>query len=722
MGSLVALYNEWQIQLIVLLSFILQVLLFFTGSLRQGSTNGLLRGSIWLAYLGADMVAIYALGYLSRHQDNGTLETHPLVFFWAPFLLIHLGGQDTITAFSIEDNKLWLRHLLNMILEVSLALYVVWKSTSLRNNVELLVPALLLFVSGIIKYVERTMALKYGSQNEDRNPAFILDNQQRILRLVRGDVNHELVYNALVLDGRVRHQYFHRRSARHSIGEILSMDPAKHDDCGLVAKLLDAQLSLLYNDIYTKAPLLRSKSGILVRCISQVSTVVALVIFAVLGQKQSASRLYSRADIFITYILFIGGILLEICAVFTVLMASPWTWLWLEDRRYCRLARISWSLARLLVRRPLWSGKIGQYSYVNYMGIQDESATLSQKVVSLMRKTATAIGVKDVRNKLFWVSKRLDCKYETVDDKLMECVLREIRTIRTDTNNHQQPRQYPHMTPFLQSLQLTIEEEFPFTLCQLHIVTVVLLASTSADDMKSYSADTIEAAQMCRKLSNYMMYLITAHPDSASLLHITSVFNFELTLDMVLRADTTTTSSRKKKDEILRETEDSIKANYPHFPWSMEFREEVIMELAGIWVRLLIYAAGKSRTTELHTAMLARGGELLTFVWLLMAQHSLGDVTYSRIELTPRPDDPAATDFPAVRYVFHRHETGVAEHDVAARHGEVDGRGDVGLDGEVAARVDGVTPELAGDGAAEIVMDVGDATTGAGDDGHLSVS
>jgi hypothetical protein len=84
---------------------------------RQGSTNGLLRGTIWLAYLGADMVAIYALRYLSRHQDNGTMETHPLVFFWTPFLLIHLGGQDTITAFFMEDNKLWLRHLLNLVLE-----------------------------------------------------------------------------------------------------------------------------------------------------------------------------------------------------------------------------------------------------------------------------------------------------------------------------------------------------------------------------------------------------------------------------------------------------------------------------------------------------------------------------------------------------------------------------------------------------------------------------
>uniref|UniRef100_A0A0D9X2L9 DUF4220 domain-containing protein n=1 Tax=Leersia perrieri TaxID=77586 RepID=A0A0D9X2L9_9ORYZ len=552
MGSLLELYNVWEIQLLVLLSFILQVFLFFTGRLRQGSTNGLLRGSIWLAYLGADMVAIYALGYLSRHQDNDTMEAHPLVFFWPPFLLIHLGGQDTITAFSMEDNKLWLRHLLNLVLEVSLALYVFWKSTSLHNNVQLLVPSLFLFLSGIIKYGERTMALMYGSQKDDRNLGFKLNDQERILQLVNNDVYQELVYYALVSHQTIQREYFRRSNAAYNIGEPPRNLYPFILDYGLLDKLLDAQLSLLYNDIYTKATLLRTKNGILVRFISQLSTVVALVIFAVMGtKKQAASRLYGKADIVITYILFIGGILLEICAVFTFLMASPWTWLWLEDRRYCRLARISLSLVRVPVRRPLWSGKIGQYSCLNYMGIKDESC--SYIVMILMRKTATAIGVEDVRKKLFWVSKRLDCKYETVDNMLMECVMREIGTIELPV--FVQPQQWPHMMPFLQYLRFKFVEQFPLAVCHLHIITEVILASTSADHMKSYSADAIEAAQMCRKLSNYMMYLITAHPDFANVLQITSAFSFELTLEKVFTADTTTTSSRKKnKDEILRET------------------------------------------------------------------------------------------------------------------------------------------------------------------------
>lgn len=159
MESFGQLINEWEIQSLVLLSFVLQVFLFFTGSLRRCSRNAVLRVTIWVAYLGADVVAIYALGSLSRQKDanmdnnnnddDGSLRrNHPLAFLWAPFLLIHLGGQDTITAFSLEDNKLWLRHMLNMLAQVSLALYVFWKSGIWRHSVWLLLVAIFLFIPG----------------------------------------------------------------------------------------------------------------------------------------------------------------------------------------------------------------------------------------------------------------------------------------------------------------------------------------------------------------------------------------------------------------------------------------------------------------------------------------------------------------------------------------------------------------------------------------------
>jgi hypothetical protein len=119
----------------------------------------------------------------------------------------------------------------------------------------------------------------------------------------------------------------------------------------------------MYDDLYTKAPLLRKRSGIVLRCISQVSAIVALVLFAIISTKH-ADR-YGIADIAITYILFTGGFLLDVCAVITIL-ASARTWAWLEAEGYRRLAYMSKSLLCSKIfgspeTRPLWSGTMGQY-------------------------------------------------------------------------------------------------------------------------------------------------------------------------------------------------------------------------------------------------------------------------------------------------------------------------------------------------------------------------
>ncbi|KAJ7003227.1 hypothetical protein NC653_008463 [Populus alba x Populus x berolinensis] len=102
----------------VLFSLFLQILLIMFGSRRKRITRIWIRVLVWSSYLLADMVAAVALGVLSRSQlgeigDNIQFakENSSLRAFWAPFLLVHLGGLDTITAFSIEDNDLWLRHL-----------------------------------------------------------------------------------------------------------------------------------------------------------------------------------------------------------------------------------------------------------------------------------------------------------------------------------------------------------------------------------------------------------------------------------------------------------------------------------------------------------------------------------------------------------------------------------------------------------------------------------
>ena len=117
------LWNDWEIQCLVLVSFSLQVFLLFSAVFRKRHRSVVLSVLLWLAYLSADSVAVYLLGRLTLLVGDD--PRHQIVLFWAPFLLLHLGGQETMTAFSMEDCALWKRHLLNLATQVSLAVYVV---------------------------------------------------------------------------------------------------------------------------------------------------------------------------------------------------------------------------------------------------------------------------------------------------------------------------------------------------------------------------------------------------------------------------------------------------------------------------------------------------------------------------------------------------------------------------------------------------------------------
>ncbi|WJX09336.1 hypothetical protein P8452_00180 [Trifolium repens] len=101
--------NGEELRLMVVSSLGIQCILILFGAKRQFWTNIFLRSILWSAYLSADWFATTSLAVLSnkRQQQNTSDCAKPLVALWGPLLLLHLGGQDTITAYSMEDNALW---------------------------------------------------------------------------------------------------------------------------------------------------------------------------------------------------------------------------------------------------------------------------------------------------------------------------------------------------------------------------------------------------------------------------------------------------------------------------------------------------------------------------------------------------------------------------------------------------------------------------------------
>nr|XP_048329723.1 uncharacterized protein LOC107435107 [Ziziphus jujuba var. spinosa] len=168
------LWKNWEMRAMVLTSLSLQIILNFLGSRRKHTNRIWIRIILWCAYLMADWIATVALGVILDNLGNVVEEIGQdrrldpdveLTTFWAPFLLLHLGGPDTITAYSLEDNELWLRHLLGLGVETGVALYIfimAWTGSRLS------ILSILMLCAGIIKYGERTWALRSASNEEFR--------------------------------------------------------------------------------------------------------------------------------------------------------------------------------------------------------------------------------------------------------------------------------------------------------------------------------------------------------------------------------------------------------------------------------------------------------------------------------------------------------------------------------------------------------------------------
>ncbi|KAJ4813255.1 hypothetical protein LUZ62_025821 [Rhynchospora pubera] len=183
--GLIDVWNVLEIRVLVMSSLGIQILLLCLAGFRKhfissrwakntdyswkGPLYLMFHWVLWSAYLLADYVATVALAYLPNSELNNDKEkeNQHLLMFWAPFFLLHLGGQDTITALSVEDNELWARHLLTLLTQVGLALY---HYISVNRKVGAFwPPAAIMFVLALFKYGERIWALQRASMSALRS-------------------------------------------------------------------------------------------------------------------------------------------------------------------------------------------------------------------------------------------------------------------------------------------------------------------------------------------------------------------------------------------------------------------------------------------------------------------------------------------------------------------------------------------------------------------------
>jgi hypothetical protein len=526
-GGPIQLWNQWAIQILILFSFVLQIFLFVFARARRRGSSAVLTILLWLAYLMADSTAVYTLGHLSITDSP---SEHRIVVFWAPFLLVHLGSQDTITAYALEDNQLWPRHLLTLGVQASGVSYVLYKHyagipRSLRFS------TVLMFIVGVIKYMERIWALKSATLDSIRSSIrkphdlpyyYRALPSQRVRAQERDDEELVLFAQGMLPLCKAGIVNFPVALTSHPIFDWSNLN--WNWNWKATFKVVEMELSLMYDILYTKAAAVHTWYGYCVRVFSMLATATVFVRF----QLSDTGNCYSGTDVAITYILLVGAFLLDIASAFSAL-GSTWTCNFLLNLKWSRLG-----LAILYLRRHVkaaasnrgWSGSIGQFNLLRF------SSRDNTKLTNIVAKM---MGLEDWLNKLFY-SETLVIS-EDVKELVFKHVWKVVKKIHLPSaeneiestpyeNGLEEPvammpssREWPGFRPELyddtarrrKKLDdaLNFSAELQEMILTWHVFTDVFLLHITLDaESSSAYLNAIKA------LSNYMAFLVALHPDT----------------------------------------------------------------------------------------------------------------------------------------------------------------------------------------------------------------
>ncbi|XP_075663910.1 uncharacterized protein LOC142633554 [Castanea sativa] len=350
------LWKDWELRVLVLLSLTLQIVLIFFGNRKKHTRRTWIRIVLWYAYMIADWVAIVALGVISNNlgdviESNG-IDGLPndgiqLTAFWAPFLLLHLGGLDTVTSYSMEDSELWLRHLLGLVVQTGVALYiflVVWTGS------RIFIPSLLMFFVGIIKYGERTWVLRLASTMltpPDPCPNYSEFMRENNLKQYDGyHVRAEEVIEAQLVNLSTAYGNNPIRDATELVTSYHLFKTFRLHFVDLILSLDDRENSQsLFKEIsWDKAFKVRDGTWLH-------------------DSSQSSKLNYSNIDLILNFLLLAVAILLELYA-FLLLLSSDWTDLWLSKHAN---TPIRGSITCLqLPKQPRWSNSMLQFNLLSF--------------------------------------------------------------------------------------------------------------------------------------------------------------------------------------------------------------------------------------------------------------------------------------------------------------------------------------------------------------------
>lgn len=545
------LWEIWNIRVCILLSFFIQICLTFLAPLRKRHRK--MSFLIWILYLLADTVALYTIGSISN--SSATSTTDDIFVFWSPFLLVHLGGPDTITALALEDNELWLRHLLQLATQSAGTIYLFYRAFRTKSGDDLLIAAVIMYVNGCVKYLERTTSLylasmdtyresllgkpdagpnyaalmeEYASRKAANIPVDIKSNLETVAHISSTNANvvvdcetrsgdhcartkemelvqqaHELYLKFRGLIADTMFTFKERIESREFfLGKIKNGNQA--------FKIIQIELNFLFDVFYTKVNTLQRARGI-TRVFSSVSVIASCLLFYFMSTHN-----YRKLDVYITYVLLGGALFMEVIAV---IMLSFCDWAVVaaikSAKRWCK-ASISVTLLEFWLRhRPRrWSEEISQYDLL-YHCLNDHSTIVNILLLKRVKDVAedflyvSRINFdNDIGNLLYMELKIKATAAETTEDAKKACEARGDLVFSPD--------EFADYSNILRPW--TLDVDYDESLLIWHIATnLCILNNPRKDDCERKQSESCCKFQKYSKmLGNYMMYLLIMKPSMTS--------------------------------------------------------------------------------------------------------------------------------------------------------------------------------------------------------------
>nr|CAB3462087.1 unnamed protein product [Digitaria exilis] len=588
------LWNGWETQTLVLVSLGWQVVLLLLAGIRRQEGQRGRKVILWLVYQFADSTAIYTIGHLAL---TGAAEQRQLVAFWAPFLLLHLGGPDNITAYSLQDNELWLRHLQNLIIQILGVGYVLYNNIAGNNLI--LLAAILMSVVGVVKYAERTHALRCSNLDHIRSSRKDLIAKHHQFHVLDQKFDEEAGDEFYV---RRAHSLFY--VCKHAIVDSwIEKDPENRnsleilqnlskEDYRAVWTLMEVELSLMYDLLYTKAGVIHTWQGYCIRVLSPLAVSASV----------SVDRTRVKLDICLPLRYKVE--LASECSSMHRKMVSAATFYPDDHRkRWKKLIRKE----VMLGFKEWWIG----YYYSKTIDIPDY---LKKKLFDYIHD---GFGGDDIEN----IERSLNAQGLIRKKWGQETVLKEFRE---DDGTYKKEVE--------KTVNYLFGVEFQECIIVWHIGTDVFLNQSSGVVDATDAADLINAIRM---LSNYLFFLLVDRPYMLPGLPQTSLYL--RTRENLENMWNENSQSRDELATILYDKNPSYSDEVPRLSNAIRVTKllrdlqkrkgsklATLGVLLNLWMDILMHAANRC-SRESHAKKLSDGGELITALWLMINYLHHGD-------------------------------------------------------------------------------------------------